>query len=168
MRSVVQGTGVPVAQRTPSRIRRAQRSVLGGDPNRRCIVSRSMNTPSPALAATKTPAETEVLQGALLAGKVQWVREQWVNVPLALLLLVRLLLAQCVDRLDRVLDRTQAVVDVLPRSQWYTRVGSGSGNRRGFLVGMIKYFTVFYVFQWAALTLIRRLPKASRPSVLLA
>jgi len=110
--------------------------MLRGDPYRGSIVPRSVNAPSPALAATQAPAETEILQGTLLAGKVQRVREEGVDVPLALLLLVGLLLAQRVDRFDGVLDRTQAVVDVLTRSQRYARVGSGSGNRRGFLEGI--------------------------------
>lgn len=114
--------------------------MLRGDSDRGSIVTGgSVNAPATTLAATQTPAETQVLQGALLAGKIHRVREERVNVALALLLLVGLLLAQAVDGLDGVLDGAQAVVDVLASAQRDARVGARTGNGAGFLEGIKIY-----------------------------
>lgn len=86
-------------------------------------------------ATTLAATVRQILGGTLLAGKVCRVREQRVYVALALLLAVRLLLAQAVDGFDAVLDGAQSLVDVVAGAQRDACVGASACNGRGFLEG---------------------------------
>lgn len=95
------------------------------------ILATLRRRPATTLAATVR----QILGGTLLAGKVRRVREQRVNVALALLLAVGLLLAQAVDGFDAVLDGAQSLVDVVAGAQRDACVGASACNGRGFLEG---------------------------------
>lgn len=103
--------------------------MLGADPNSWRIVGAALRAASSTLA----PTVRQVLGGALLVGEVQRVREERVNIALALLLLIGLLLAQAVDGLDAVLDGAQAIINVVSSAQRYARMGSSSSYGRCFL-----------------------------------